>query len=576
MSEEKRVSRVERIVECDFLIIGSGAAAMSAALTASVNGLRVLVLEKDENYGGATARSGGCVWIPNSPHAASMGFADSREEAHSFLRHEAGARFDPETVSAFLDNGPEMLSFVEKHSPVRFAFLAGFPDYHCDSPGGSRTGRALYPESWDAEPLGREVHRLREPLQTGTILGMQIGVNEVGYYTTANRKLNSALYVAKCVARRIRDQFRGGRTFRLAAGNALIGGLWSAAFKLGARLWTSSPARALILSEGQVKGALVDSPEGLVEVRARWGVMIATGGFPHDSAVRAKLFPNGAKDPEVWNMFPYGNSGDGIRMAQAIGAHFETDTKSPIAFSPIMRLRNVEGALETMPAFFNRGMPGVIAVTRNGKRFCNEGRSYHDFCVNLLKVTPDGEEPVAWLIFDHRVLLRYGMGPIYPWPMPYKQHIRSGFLKRGSTFAELAREAGLNPENLEATVMRYNANARFGDDPEFQRGSNAFDVANGDPEQGPNPCIGPLDKPPYYAIRVFAGCVGTFAGLQTDGHGRVLDQSRTPISGLYAGGNDMLSITGGDYVAGGCTLGPGMTFGYIVGQHVSARSQQLP
>src|SRR5690606_4660867 len=138
--------------------------------------------------------------------------------------------------------------------------------------------------------------------------------------------------------------------------------------------------------------------------------------------------------------------------------------------------------------------------------------------------------------------------------------------KRGSTVGELAREAGLNPENLEATVARYSANARHGIDPEFHRGSNAYDIANGDPEHGPNPCIGPLDKSPFYAIRVFAGCVGTFSGLQTDGNGRVLDQSRNPIAGLYAGGNDMLSITGGDYIAGGCTIGPAMTFGYIIGQ----------
>lgn len=572
MSEAQAMANADtaRSHECDFLIIGSGAAAMSAALTASVNGLKVLIVEKEEKFGGASARSGGCPWVPNSPHAFALGFSDSREAAETFFKYETGDRYNADTVAAFLDNGPEMLTYLEAHSPVRFGFLGGFPDYHCDSPGGSQTGRALYPKSWDAAALGKELDRLRLPLQTGTFLGMQIGVNEVGYYTTAGRKLGSALYVLKCILLRIRDQFRAGRTLRLALGNSLIGGLASAYFKLGGKLWTSSPAKALIVKDGRVTGAMIDTPEGKVEVSAKRGVMIATGGFPHDSAVRAKLFPNGARAPEVWNMFPYGNTGDGIKMAEAVGAHFETNTKSPVAFSPLMRLPNVEGSLETMPAFFNRGLPGVIAVTRDGKRFCNEGRSYHDFGVNLMKVTADGEEPVAWLVFDHRVLRRYGMGPIYPSPMPYKKFIKNGFLKRGSSVRELAANAGINPAMLEATVSQYNLHAKDGNDPEFHRGSNAFDRAGGDPEHGPNPCVGPLDKGPFYAIRVFAGCVGTFPGLQTNGKGEVLNKAGEAIAGLYAGGNDMLSVTGGDYISGGCTIGPGLTFGYIIGNEVSA------
>lgn len=556
--------------ECDFLIIGSGAAAMSAALTATVKGLKVLVVEKEEKFGGATARSGGCPWIPCNPQAAALGYPDSREEAETFFKHEAGERYNPDTVGAFLDNGPKMLSFIEEHSPVRFGFYADLPDYHCDSPGGSKTGRALYPKNWDAAPLGKELGRMRPPLRTGTFLGMQIGTNEVGYYLTAGRKLGSALYVLKCMLLRIRDQFRAGRTMRLALGNALIGGLASSYFERGGRLWTNAPAKKLIKEDGRVTGALVDTAEGLVEVKASRGVMIATGGFPHDSALRAELFPHGARAPELWNMFPYGNSGDGIKMARAVGAHFESDTKSPVAFSPIIRLPNVEGALETMPAFFQRGMPGLIAVTRDGRRFCNEGRSYHDFCVNLLKVTPPEEEPVAWLVCDHRMLRRYGLGPVYPWPMPYKHYIKNGFLKCGRTVRELAEQTGLNADQLERTIAQYNVHARDGRDPEFHRGTNAFDIANGDPEHKPNPCVGPLDKAPFYAMRVFAGCVATFPGLQTNGKGEVLTKEGTPIPGLYAGGNDMLTITGGDYISGGTTVGPGLTFGYIIGNQVSA------
>jgi succinate dehydrogenase/fumarate reductase flavoprotein subunit len=562
---------LEPPVTCDVLIIGTGAAAMSAALTATVAGLSVLMVEKEEKFGGASARSGGCLWVPNTSHAARAGVEDSREAAIEFFRNETGNRFNQRNVEAFVDEGPKMVDFVEAHSPVRFGFLKGFPDYHCDTPGGSTKGRSLYPFNWDAAPLGKDLARLRPALETGTFMGMQIGVNEVGYYMTAGRKLASAAYVAKCMVLRARDQVRAGRTMRLALGNALIGGLAAAAFARGMKLWTSSPARRLSFDGRRVTGAEVDTPQGLRRIVARRGVILATGGFPHDSVRRAELFPTGATAPEVWGMFPYGNSGDGIRMGEAAGGAFNADVKSPIALTPITRLHSGEGALETMPCFFNRGMPGIIAVTRDGKRFANEGRSYHDMGINLLAKTAGEPEAVAWLVFDHRFLRRYGAGPIMPAPLPYKHFVKNGYLKTGTTVRELAEQCGIDPAGLEASVTRYNGFAAEGHDPDFHRGTNAFDIANGDPEHKPNPCIGPLDKAPYYAIRVFAGCVGTFAGLQADENARVLDKQNNPIDGLYVVGNDMLSITAGDYIAGGCTLGPGMTFGYIAARHIAAQ-----
>ena len=564
------IAQDDGALEYDVLIIGSGASAMTAALTATVQGLSVLMIEKDETFGGASARSGGCLWVPNSPQARAAGYQDSREAAIQFLRNEAGRRYDQASVEAFVDAGPQMLQFVEDHSELRFGFLGGFPDYHCDTLGGSTTGRGLYPKNWDAAPLGKELARLRPPLDTGTFMGMQIGVNEVGYYMTAGRKLASAAYVAKCLALRVRDQFRAGRTMRLALGNAVIGALAAACFQRGMQLWTSSPARSLIEEGGRITGAVIDRPDGLVRVKARLAVMVGTGGFPHDSKRRAELFPTGATAPEVWGMFPYANSGDGIRMGEAVGGAFNADMRSPIALTPITRLHSGEGKLETMPCFFNRGVPGVIAVTRDGRRFCNEGRSYHDLGMALLDKTRGEPEAVAWLVFDHRYLRRWANGPIRPAPLPYRQFIKSGYLKTGRTVRDLAFAAGINPAGLEAAVARYNAHADQGVDPDFHRGTNAFDIANGDPEHKPNPCIGPLDRAPYYAIRVFAGCVGTFAGLKANQNSQALRADGSVIEGLYALGNDRASITGGDYVAGGCTLGPGMTFGYIAARHAAA------
>jgi succinate dehydrogenase/fumarate reductase flavoprotein subunit len=304
-------------------------------------------------------------------------------------------------------------------------------------------------------------------------------------------------------------------------------------------------------------------------VEASRGVVLATGGFPHDSKRRAELFPAGATAPEVWGMMPYGNSGDGIRLGESVGGHFNDNMKSPIALTPINTLRPGEGVLETMPIFFNRGLPGVIAVTRDGRRFTNEGRSYHDVGVKLLEKEAGRPQAVAWIICDHRVLRRSGMGRSYPFPLPYRKFIRSGYLKAGRTIRELAASAGIDADALEETVSNYNENAEKGLDPEFGRGSNAFDRAGGDPEHGPNPCVGPLKHAPFYAIRVYAGCVGTFCGLQTNGNAVVLDDTGQEIPGLYAVGNDMASVTGGDYISGGCTLGPGMTFGYMAGRHAA-------
>lgn len=554
---------------CDLLIIGSGAGAMCAALTATVQGLQVLMIEKEEKFGGASARSGGGLWIPNTPHAARAGVTDSREKAITYFRHETGKRYNEAKVGAFLDNGPAMLDFVERNSSLRFQVLAEFPDYHCENQGGGH-GRSLFPHAWDAAELGEELHRLRPVLMAASFMSMQIGVSEVPTYLTASRKFGSFLHVARCMMRRMVDQMRAGRTLRLTSGNAVVAGLAAAAFRNGLQLWTSAPARSLIRDGERVTGAVVETCGEQIRIEAARGVIMATGGFPHDSIRRAELFSQGRAAPEVWAMLPYGNAGEGIRMAEAAGARFNGDMTTPIALTPITTLHTGEGRLETIPVFFNRGAPGVISVTRQGKRFVNEARSYHDWGVALLKAYGDEQEAVAWIVCDHRALRRYGLGIIKPAPFPLRPYLRSGYLKMGRTPAELALRAGIDPEGLERTIREFNEAAIKDEDPDFHRGSTDYERAGGDPEYRGNPCIGPLNRPPYYAIRVFAGCVATFAGIDTEAHARALGRNGKPIPGLYVIGNDMASITGGDYISGGCTLGPAMTFGYIAANHIAA------
>ncbi len=560
-------------IGCDLLVVGSGASALTAALTAAEAGLDVLVLEKERVFGGASARSGGGLWIPGNRLGREAGFADSREEMLTYFRHEAGALFDEEKVTAFLDHGPEMVDFVAAQTRVPFTMVS-ISDYHPHHPGGKANGRAIMATSIDARPLRKELHRLRSPLKASTFLGMQVGIEDFAHFAMVTRRFGSFLHVARLIVRRFFDQLAQGRSMRLASGNALVAGLAERCLQLGVRLETDAPVLSLRREGGRVTGAVARIGGRDMIVTARRGVVLATGGFPHDGARRSRLFPSGANRPEVWGLMPYGNSGDGLRMGEAAGGRVEDRMRSAVALSPIMRIDDAEGAMACFPVFATRGNPGKIAVRRDGRRFVDEASSYHDFSVGLLKAAEGEEEAVAWIVSDHRSLRRYGLGAVHP-VLPIGPHLKSGNLLKGSTLRELADKAGIDGDELERTVERFNRNARQGVDPDFGRGSNAYDIWAGDPTHKPCPCLGPLEQGPYYAIRVFAGSVGTFAGLVTNGSAQVLGEDGQPVAGLYATGNDLASITGGDYIGGGCTLGPAMTFGYIAARHAAAETAVL-
>ena len=225
-----------------------------------------------------------------------------------------------------------------------------------------------------------------------------------------------------------------------------------------------------------------------------------------------------------------------------------------------------------MPHFIDRAKPGVIAVTRDGVRFANEGNSYHDFVQEMMKAAKPGEEIAAFLLCDHRALRKYGLGCVPPFPMPLGHHLRTGYLKRGATLAELASQAGIDARGLEATIAEFNKTAADGQDPAFGKGSRAYNRYQGDALHGPNPCIAPIEDGPFYAIRIVIGDLGTYAGIRTDANAQALDADGQPIAGLYAVGNDMASIMGGNYPGAGITLGPALTFGYIAGKHIAGHA----
>ena len=552
----------------DVVVVGSGAGALTAALTAAEAGLSVVVLEKERHFGGASARSGGGLWIPGNRLAVAAGHPDSREEALTYLRHEAGALFDEDRAGAFLDHAPAMFDLVCEQTSLSFVLLTN-SDYHPHHPGGKAVGRSVMPRSIDGRALGADLARLRPPLAASTFAGMQIGIEDFYAFNTATRRAKSALRVAKRLARRAADGVRYGRSVRLASGNALVGGLAIRCRELGVRIETGAPVRELVCEGDRMTGVLADLTGSLTALTARCAVILATGGFPHDGARRARLFPAGARADEACSLMPHGNTGDGLHMGEKAGGRAEGRMKSAVALSPISRIDTSEGTLAGFPIFAHRGDPGKIAVRRDGRRFTDEAASYHDFCAGLLQAAGCEADASAWIVSDHRSLRRYGLGIAHP-GLPIVPHVRSGYLLRGRTLRELAQAAGIDRAALEETVARFNRHAREGSDPDFGRGSNVYDLWAGDPAHRPCPCLGPLETGPFYALRVFAGCVGTFAGLVTDAAARVLDERDAPIAGLYAVGNDCASITGGDYIAGGCTLGPAMTFGYIAARHIAA------
>ncbi|RKK04594.1 FAD-dependent oxidoreductase [Pseudoroseomonas wenyumeiae] len=556
--------------QCDVLIVGTGAGGLSTAIVAKKHGLDVLVIEKEACFGGTTAFSGGVLWVPGNPHAAKAGIEDTREAAVTYLRHEAGNFYNEAAVEAFLDNGPRMLEFFERETEVQFV-LSGYPDYHPDAPGGARIGRSVTAKAYDATRLGPELKRLRMPLETITFIGMMFNSSneDLKHFFRATSSLTSATYVAKRLANHLKDLAIHRRGVQITSGNALVARLAKSAFDLGIPILTGTEARGLDIENGAVRGMTVRDATGERLIVARKAVVLASGGYPHDTGKLAASYPHVARGGQHMSPTPDSNTGDGIRMAEAAGARFEAGYPNAAAWMPVSQVPLGKGRTGVFPHLVDRYKPGVIAVNGKGRRFTNEANSYHDVGAAMIRESEDGSPAMAWLICDHATIRKYGLGYAKPAPVPVSTYLRNGYLQSGATIAELASTIGLDPHALEETVRRYNEGAARGEDPEFGRGSTAFNRFLGDPDHKPNPNVAPVGKGPYYALKLLMGDLGTFNGLVTDTVGRVLGEDAAPIPGLYAVGNDRASIMGGNYPGAGITLGPIMTFGYITGRHLA-------
>jgi len=560
--------------EVDVVVAGTGAGGMAAAVAACKKGLQVLLLEKEPFYGGTTARSGGVLWIPNNPISTFRPEPDSLDAARDYLRHECGDRYDSERVEAFLAHGPRMVDFFVKQTAVQLVPLPEYPDYHAESPGGRTAGRSIMAAPYDARELGDRVRDLRPPLREITFVGMMFNSSaEISHFFNVTRSLRSAAYVARRLCTHAFEMLTHGRAMRLTNGNALAARLARTVFDLGIPMWLASPLVALHREGGAVRAVSVRRPDGsTVRVGVRAGVVLAAGGFPQDPQRRAQLFPHAPSGREHHSPAPPGNTGDGLQLGESVGAQVVRDLPSAAAWIPVSLVPRGQGEPGVFPHLIDRYKPGVIAVNRQGRRFANESDSYHDVGLQMLRACGEGGPVEAWLIADHPTLRRYGLGHAKPFPLPLGPYLRSGYLLRGATLAELAAQAGIDAQQLERTVAEYNVGAREGKDLQFRRGWRVYNRFLGDRTHQPNPCVAPVERGPFYAVKIVMGDLGTFAGLRTDAQARVLDAQGVPIEGLYAAGNDNASVMGGGYPGGGITLGPAMTFGFIAAGSLARRA----
>ena len=557
----------------DVLVVGSGAGGLSAAVTAAYHGMHVVVVEKAQACGGATAWSGGWAWAPGNPLAKADGVHEDPELFRTYLRHRLGPRYEPERIDAFLEAAPHMVGFFETKTRLQFTPGAKIKDIYGKTPGAGTGHRSVGPRPINARRLSAHVRKLlRGQLYETSFLGMGImaGPDLAKFLSASQGNPAGLVHAVRRVGAHLFDLAVHRRGMQLVNGTALVGRLLQSAEELGVDIRVNTPAvRLLTDDDGRVTGAVVRGPEGEYTIRASRGVVLAAGGFPHDVERRRRLFPKTPTGAEHWTLAPPSANGDGITLGESVGGHFETGVESPAAWCPVSLVPYRSGRVGTFPHIMDRAKPGSIGVRRDGKRFVNEANGYYDYVAALVAATPEGEPVESWQIADSRFVRKYPLGMAKPLPVPLFPYLRSGYLTKGRTLEEVARKCGIDPEGLRETVERFNQNARRGLDPDFERGETEFNRYGGDPKVGPNPSLAPIDKGPFYAVKVLPGSFGTFAGLAADGRAHVLDAVGRPIPGLFVAGNDQVNVMGGFYPAGGINLGPALTFGYIAGRELS-------
>lgn len=557
--------------ETDVLVIGGGAAGMTTALVASLEGLRPLLVEKTDQVGGTMSTSAGTVWIPGNRQSRDAGYGDTEAAAATYMDALIGAPDDTGIRAAYLRTGPKVIDYLRDRSEVRFVPSGKHPDYR-DMDGAAVTGRALAPEMFDGRRLGSDFERIRPPIPEFLVLGgMMVGKEDIPRLINRFKSVGNFIYAGRLFLRYLTDRLRYSRGTRVVMGNALAARLFYSLRQQNVPVLFETTVQSLVRSDGAVTGAVLRTADGqTLRVRTTRGVVIATGGYGHNPALRARFMPR--PTPEL-TVACASNTGDGIELGLAEGGTVAPETQGPGAFwTPVSVTRRADGSRGVFPHLsLDRAKPGLIAVNSAGRRFVNEANSYHDFVEGMYASHREVPTMPAYLICEADFVRRYGLGNLYPGTTDLRPAEREGYLVTAPTLAQLAERIQVPAEALQATVTRYNEMARQGRDLDFGKGDTELNRFNGDPAQRPNPCLRPIEQGPFVALAVWPAEIATSTGLQTNADGQVLTADGAPIPGLYAAGNDMASIMMGTYPGPGTTLGPALTFGYRVAMHAAGR-----
>lgn len=542
----------------DVVVVGAGGAGLAAALTAASKGLKTVLIEKSPYWGGSTSRSGGGVWIPNNSVLRRDGVTDTVDDARTYVHAIIGEHAPADRIDAYIDRGPEALDYLMAHSPLNLEWVKGYSDYYPEAPGGRVGGRSVEPRPFDARLLGDDLATLH-PQYTKAPLNMVVLQSDYKWMNVGMRHWRGIAKMAKVAGRFTWSKSRNKKM--IAMGAALAAELLIGCRKAGVDIRLSTPLTGLIVEDGAVVGATITTGDEATpgEIRARYGVIMASGGFEHNAEMRAQYqrAPIGTE----WTTGAASNTGDGIRAALDAGA--DVSLMDDAWWGPTIPLPKGPWF-----ALSERNVPGTFMVNERGVRFMNESLPYVEaghqmYGGDFGQGDGEGANIPAWLVMDQRCRNRYlfaGLPARQPIPGSW---LKSGAIVKADTITELAEKMGVPVDAFTATTERFNGFARSGVDADFQRGVSGYDNYYGDPTNKPNPNLGVVDKAPFYAVKMVPGDLGTKGGIDTDVAGRALRADGTVIEGLYAAGNTSAPVMGHTYAGPGATIGPAMVFGYL-------------
>lgn len=558
----------------DVVVVGAGGAGLSAALFAAIEGAKVLIVERTEYVGGTTAWSAGTTWVPGTAHGKRVNPHDTLDAAATYLDNAVGERTPAAVRQAFLAHGAQAVAHVEANSDVKYRPYPKHPDYISDLGGSTLNGRALEPLPFDGRLLGDLFSLLRPPIPEFTVLGgMMVDRTDINHLLAMTKSWPSLKHSVRIVLRHLADRLSYPRGTRLVMGNALVARLlYSLQQRGNVTLAMETEVSEFATGTNGVEGLKLRSGSETRRVHAKGGVVLASGGFNRHPGLRAQMLPG---IPAEWCPAAPGHTGQMHDLAQGLGAAYATGGMSPAFWAPVSLRKRADGSTAVFPHFvMDRAKPGMITVNQAGERFVNESTSYHLFGLTMQAANKTSPAIPAYLVCDAEALRKYGIGMVRPGGKGLAPFLADGYLTQGGTLEELASKLGMDAAKLRQSVEQINAYADTGVDPDFGRGTTAYQQNLGDPNwPGKNPNIGPLRQGPYYAVRLYPGDIGASTGFATDENARVLRAGDAAIDGLYAVGNDMNSIMGGTYPAPGITIGPGLVFAFLAARHAVRRAQ---